>query len=276
MLKVLEEFENTNFVCQLGDHHLRSIPISKEFLDFCGDTTDDRGIVSDLTVDNASPIWTHFKNSKYIAILREPNELKNELEFTNQQHLQERFVPHSDSGLPDGVWMRPAIKADEEYIFQCEMETLDDKYKNDLKVINEIRKDARDSVKKTRIICFTNENNKPQTIGLLTAYERDDSENPGQLYWYIGEIYLNPDFRGKGIGKAVLEKEIEQHPWISLDVSKKNKHAIELYLSLGFKIISENEDGYRMDLKKETIQEGAWNDIKRGVNPWSKKMWFHV
>lgn len=89
MLKVLEEFENTNFVCQLGDHHLRSIPISKEFLDFCGDTTDDRGIVSDLTVDNASPIWTHFKNSKYVAILREPNELKNELEFTNQQHIQE-------------------------------------------------------------------------------------------------------------------------------------------------------------------------------------------
>ena len=89
MLKVLEEFENTNFVCQLGDHHLRSIPISKEFLDFCGDTTDDRGIVSDLTVDNASPIWTHFKNSKYIAILREPNELRNELEFINQQHIQE-------------------------------------------------------------------------------------------------------------------------------------------------------------------------------------------
>lgn len=92
MLKVLEEFENTNFVCQLGDHHLRSIPITKEFLDYCGDTKDDRGIVSDLTVDNASPIWVHFTHEpKDVAILREPNELKNELDFINQQTIQEGY-----------------------------------------------------------------------------------------------------------------------------------------------------------------------------------------
>ena len=100
MLKVLEEFENTKFVCQLGDHHLRSIPITKEFLDYCGDTKDDRGIVSDLTVDNASPIWVHFTHEpKDVAILREPNELKNELDFINQQTIQEGYWQDIKNGV---------------------------------------------------------------------------------------------------------------------------------------------------------------------------------
>ena len=184
--------------------------------------------------------------------------------------VQERFVPHPESGLPDGIWMRNAVKADTQYIFDVEWDTLDDKYKNDPKILDMFKEDARESVPRTRIICYTDENNNSQTIGLLQAYQKDD-------YWYIGEIWLKPEFRGKGIGKAILEKEIEAHDWLSLDVNKKNKHAIDLYIDLGFKIISENEDGYRMDLKKnsDTIQE-AWNDIKNGVNPFSNKIVYHI
>lgn len=183
----------------------------------------------------------------------------------------ERYVPHSSEGLPDGVWMRPAMKGDTEYIFNVEWDTLDDKWKDDPKVLDMFKKDARESVPRTRIICYTDEQNNSQTIGLLQAYQKDD-------YWYIGEIWLKPEFRGKGYGKAILENEISKHDWLSLDVSKKNKHAIDLYLDLGFKIVSENDDGYRMDLKKnsDTIQEGAWNDIKNGVNPFSNKLVFHV
>jgi ribosomal protein S18 acetylase RimI-like enzyme len=183
----------------------------------------------------------------------------------------ERYVPHSSEGLPDGVWMRPAMKGDTEYIFNVEWDTLDDKWKDDPKVLDMFKKDARESVPRTRIICYTDERNNSQTIGLLQAYQKDD-------YWYIGEIWLKPEFRGKGYGKAILENEISKHDWLSLDVSKKNKHAIDLYLDLGFKIVSENDDAYRMDLKKNsnTIQEGAWNDIKNGVNPFSNKLVFHV
>lgn len=91
MLKTLKEFEGKNCVVQLGDHHLRSIPISKSFLKYTGDTVDDRGVVSDLTVDNASPIWEYFKNKKDTCICREDNEYKNEVYYEKSlRHYNER------------------------------------------------------------------------------------------------------------------------------------------------------------------------------------------
>lgn len=88
MLKVLKEFEGKNAVVQLGDHHLRSIPIDKGFLKFTGDTKDDRGIVSDLSVDNASPIWDYFKNKEGVSISREPDEYKTELQYEYQKPIK--------------------------------------------------------------------------------------------------------------------------------------------------------------------------------------------
>lgn len=85
MLDVLKEFQGKNAVVQLGDHHLRSIPISKGFLEYTGDTEDDRGIVSDLTVDNASPVWEHFANRKDTCISRVPDEYKTELAYARKK-----------------------------------------------------------------------------------------------------------------------------------------------------------------------------------------------
>jgi hypothetical protein len=81
MLDTLKEFEGKNAVVQLGDHHLRSIPIDKGFLDYTGDTVDDRGIVDDLTVDNSSPIWEYFANKKDVCISRVESEYKNEIDY---------------------------------------------------------------------------------------------------------------------------------------------------------------------------------------------------
>lgn len=81
MLDTLKEFEGKNAVVQLGDHHLRSIPIDKGFLDYTGDTVDDRGIVDDLTVDNSSPIWDYFANKKDVCISRVESEYKNEIDY---------------------------------------------------------------------------------------------------------------------------------------------------------------------------------------------------
>lgn len=85
MLDVLKEFQGKNAVVQLGDHHLRSIPISKGFLEYTGDTEDDRGIVSDLTVDNASPVWEYFANRKDTCISRVPDEYKTELAYARKK-----------------------------------------------------------------------------------------------------------------------------------------------------------------------------------------------
>lgn len=81
MLDTIKEFQGKNAVVQLGDHHLRSIPISKGFLDYTGDTEDDRGIVSDLTVDNASPVWEYFSNRKDTCIARVNDEYATELAY---------------------------------------------------------------------------------------------------------------------------------------------------------------------------------------------------
>jgi hypothetical protein len=98
MLDVLKEFEGKNAVVQLGDHHLRSIPIDKGFLNYTGDTTDDRGIVSDLSVDNASPVWEYFKNKSDVSISREPDEYNAELRYKNIAHQDwlAHFNPNHD------------------------------------------------------------------------------------------------------------------------------------------------------------------------------------
>ena len=137
------------------------------------------------------------------------------------------------------------------------------------KLKTELRQDAIDSVHKTRMIQYDG-----QTIGMLTAYKVLDDE-----FWFIAEIYLIEEYRGKGIAKYILKNEIDQHDKLILNVYQNNKHAIELYESLGFEITQDGDGRFIMELDKtkhKTIQEGYWQDIKNGVNPKSKKVWFHV
>ena len=88
MLKTVNEFiPKGKCLVQLEDHHLRSIPISKEFLSYCNDTEDDRGIyksIDDLVVDHSSPIFEKYKNSSDTLILRVKDEYDNELKFTKK------------------------------------------------------------------------------------------------------------------------------------------------------------------------------------------------
>lgn len=99
MLDTLKEFKGKNAVVQLGDHHLRSIPMDKGFLKYTGDTKDDRGIVSDLTVDNASPVWEYFSNRKDTCISRVNDEYKNELDYMNSiKHSDDEIYQHGIIG----------------------------------------------------------------------------------------------------------------------------------------------------------------------------------
>lgn len=223
MLKVLEEFENTNFVCQLGDHHLRSIPITKEFLDYCGDTKDDRGIVSDLTVDNASPIWTHFTHEpKDVAILREPNELKNEMDFINQQTIQEGYWQDIKNGVnpkSKKLWfhvsfddkldekgpMIPRIPTWLEDIKKDGYTTSDGKKTHDL---DEVMKDTgRYENYTTPRVCFS-----PSIEGALNSiiniWKIKDKNFPGrQLYVYIPEKPLS-QYKHKTNKELIKDKEV--------------------------------------------------------------------
>jgi hypothetical protein len=223
MLKVLEEFENTNFVCQLGDHHLRSIPITKEFLDYCGDTKDDRGIVSDLTVDNASPIWTHFTHEpKDVAILREPNELKNEMDFINQQTVQEGYWQDIKNGVnpkSKKLWfhvsfddkldekgpMIPRIPTWLEDIKKDGYTTSDGKKTHDLDEV--MRDTGRYENYTTPRVCFS-----PSIEGALNSiinvWKLKNKDFPGrQLYVYIPEKPLS-QYKHKTNKELIKDKEV--------------------------------------------------------------------
>lgn len=85
MISVLREYiPKGRCLVQIGDHHLRSIPISKEFLEYCHDTKDDRGIyknIDDLVVNNASPIWDAYNKNGSVLICRVKKEYENEVNF---------------------------------------------------------------------------------------------------------------------------------------------------------------------------------------------------
>lgn len=62
----------------------------------------------------------------------------------------------------------------------------------------------------------------------------------------LDEIYLEGNYRNKGIGTDIIKKIILNHNSIYLWVYKLNKKAISLYKKLGFKIIKETETRYYM------------------------------
>ena len=63
---------------------------------------------------------------------------------------------------------------------------------------------------------------------------------------YLGGLEVDPVFQGRGIGRAVVEKilqEVKGAPYVELLTHPDNTAAIGLYQSLGFKITG-NKDNY--------------------------------
>ena len=66
----------------------------------------------------------------------------------------------------------------------------------------------------------------------------------------LDEIYLEKEFRNKGIGTDIIRKIIENNKNVYLWVYKKNKKALLLYKRLGFTIEEETESRYYMNYDK--------------------------
>lgn len=80
-------------------------------------------------------------------------------------------------------------------------------------------------------------NNK--IVGCLLLTEVDD----GKL---LDEIYLEDEYRNKGIGTNIIKNVISNTNIVYLWVYKNNIKAVELYKRLGFTIIDETETRYYM------------------------------
>ena len=64
------------------------------------------------------------------------------------------------------------------------------------------------------------------------------SQEAGGMVWWIEEIYVLPEYRGKGIGSAYFDYLFSIKPdnvkRMRLEVERENKGAVALYKRLGF------------------------------------------
>lgn len=225
----------------------------------------DKSSISNIVHDKkykSEYLYTIPRKNGDIIVSTKPVKV-SKVHYTIEPELSNTF---QESTLPDGVFLRPANESDLPNIIKWKLESVNPKTRNDPKTIRFIENDTKENLKDTKMIMSYS-----TVIGVLESCYIDDGE-----WWYIGEIYLIPEYRGKGIARVILQQEIGSHDKLKLRVSKDNTHAIDLYKSLGFGISEEDEYAYTMTLVKDHVQEGVLNDLKNGVNPYSTKRVFHI
>ena len=72
----------------------------------------------------------------------------------------------------------------------------------------------------------------------------------GRVLW-LDELYIKPEFRGNGLGKAFFEfiENSDEYGYVRLEVEHDNKRALKLYQSLGY------ADANYLSLYKKTKAE---------------------
>ena len=80
-------------------------------------------------------------------------------------------------------------------------------------------------------------------VGCLLLTNKDD----GKL---LDEIYLEEEYRNKGIGTKIIMDILNNNDVVYLWVYKENEKAISLYKKLGFNVIEETESRYYMKYNK--------------------------
>ena len=80
-------------------------------------------------------------------------------------------------------------------------------------------------------------------IGCYLVVKKDDGV-------MLDEIFLETDFRNKGIGSDIINRILELNDIVYLWVYKDNIKAIRLYKKFGFKIIYEADTRYYMKYSK--------------------------
>ena len=82
-----------------------------------------------------------------------------------------------------------------------------------------------------------------KVVGCLLVMNKDD----GIL---LDEIYIEEEYRNKGIGKDIIRNVLKESDIVYLWVYKENERAISLYKDLGFIIIDETEERFYMKYSK--------------------------
>ena len=85
-------------------------------------------------------------------------------------------------------------------------------------------------------------------IGCLLVFQEND-------YYVLDEIYIEEEYRNRGIGTDIIKNVIKEHNYVKLCVYKRNRRAYALYESLGFQVEYEKDERYHMVNKVEEIKK---------------------
>jgi len=111
-------------------------------------------------------------------------------------------------------------------------EELSDKDLNDISI--HVNKDSKKYLNSFKILVAEN-----KIIGCFSVLKTED----GIL---LNEIYIEEEYRKKGIATSVIKTILKEEQHICLWVYKGNNPAISLYKKLGFKIVDETKIRYFM------------------------------
>ncbi len=144
--------------------------------------------------------------------------------------------------------LKCATKDDIELLISYKLESILE-YANDLpkeeieKITNYVKTKIPRQIVDYKIIII---DNKKVGCFLLEKYE------DGVL---LDEIYLDKNYRRKGIGTNILNNILNNNSKVYLWVYKENTSALNLYKKLGFKIKETTENRYFMQYKCQQIRD---------------------
>lgn len=83
-----------------------------------------------------------------------------------------------------------------------------------------------------------------KVVGSITTFSKDDGI-------FLDEIYIDMNYRNKGIGTKIIEYTLKNNKVVYLNVYKANKKAVSLYKKLGFIITDETKTRYFMKFENK-------------------------
>lgn len=147
-----------------------------------------------------------------------------------QKRIYNYYLLHADLNNVDYLIMAKAYN-----IFNFAHDLEDDEI---TKINNYINNHIPNQIKNYKMIYSNN-----KIIGCLLVESKDDGV-------IIDEIYIQDEYRNKGIGSNIIKNILSKNNIVYLWVYKENLLAIKLYKSLGFNVIEETKTRYYMKFSK--------------------------
>lgn len=88
---------------------------------------------------------------------------------------------------------------------------------------------------------FVEEGLKEITYLIVVYKERKPIGFMGIEKEKIEMLFLKPDYMGRGLGKRLIEKAIQEYNVTYVDVNEQNSHALAFYKHVGFQVYERTE-----------------------------------